>query len=249
MRKTSTAKLLLTAFGVFTAWPVLASAEQFQIRITNLSPNALSPVPFIAHDATFDLFNEGSPASAAVEAVAEAGNPSGVVAMAQGALGAGVADYAVAGAAPLMTGQSATVTLNTDPTRPWLSFVSMIGVSNDAFIGRAAGDGAIDLFPGGLPFKGTIIIAPAEVWDAGTEVNDELMTTVGALGGAGGVDENGVITRPHPGILGVGGPTGIPLSVNWTGGDVAMVEIVPEPATLALMAAGGLRLLRRRRAA
>lgn len=235
------------AATALAAWPAAAAAEQFQIRITNLSPNVLSPVPFIAHDGTFDLFDSGAPASSAIEAVAEAGDTTGVVNMAQAALGAGVADYAVAGAAPLMTGQSATVILNTTMARPLLSFASMMGISNDGFIGQTTGDGPINLFPGGTPFMGTLIVTPADVWDAGTEVNDELMTTVGALGGAGGVDENGVITRPHPGILGVGGPTGIPLSVNWTGGNVAMIEIVPEPTTLALLLAGGLCLRRRRR--
>lgn len=220
-----------------------AAGVEFQIKVTNLSPNVLSPVPFVTHDAGFDLFDEGAAASPAIEAVAETGNPSGVVAMAQAALGGSVTSYGVAGGAPLTSGQSAMVTLNTDMAHRWLSFASMMGVSNDGFIGYAAGDGAINLFPGGMPLKGTFIIMPANVWDAGTEVNDESATTVGALGGFGGIDEHGVITRPHPGILGIGD---IPLSFNWTGGDVAMIEIVPEPATLALLAVGGLWLRRRR---
>ena len=231
------------AVGVMGWCAGAATAAQFQITVTNLSPNVLSPVPFVAHDSGFDLFDEGAAASAAIEAVAEGGDPTGVVNMAQAALGGTVAGHAVAGAAPLMTGQSATVTLNAEMTHPWLSFVSMMGISNDAFIGHTTGDGAINLFPGGMPLMGTIIITPANVWDSGTEVNDESATTVGALGGSGGVDQFGVITRPHPGILGIGD---IPLGVNWTGGDVAMIHIVPEPTMLTLIAAGGL-LLRRRR--
>jgi hypothetical protein len=221
-----------------------ASAAQFQIKITNLSPNALSPAPFIAHDATFNLFDEGAPASAAIEAVAEAGNPAGVVSMAQAALGTSVADYAVAGAAPLTQNQSAMVTINTDMAHPWLSFASMMGISNDGFIGRATGDGAINLFPGGVPLNTTLIIMPSEVWDAGTEVNDELATTVGFLGGLGGVDEHGVITKPHPGILGIGD---LPTIYNWTGGSVASIQITPEPASLLSMLAIGGAFLRRRR--
>ncbi len=229
---------------VMAAWVPSSQAVQFQIRVTNISPNVLSPVPFITHDGGFDLFDAGAPASAAIEAVAESGDASGVVSMAQAGLGGAVTDYAVAGGGPLMTGDFAIVTLDTDMAHPWLSFASMMGISNDGFIGSTTGEGAINLFPGGMPFMGTITIAPADVWDAGTEVNDELATTVGALGGAGGVDENGVITRPHPGILGVGQ---IPSFRDWTGGDVATIEILPEPTALLLLAAGAMGLHRRRR--
>lgn len=221
-----------------------AAAVQFQITVTNLSPNVLSPMPLIAHDGGFDLFNEGAAASAAVEAVAEGGDTTGVINMAQAAMGGSVAAYGVAGAAPLGPGESAMITLDTDMMHPWLSFVSMMGISNDGFIGHTTGDGAIDLFPGGMPLMGAFIITPANVWDAGTEVNDESAATVGALGGMGGVDEFGVITRPHPGILGIGA---IPADRNWTSGNVAMLEIVPEPASFLMLAAGGL-LLRRKRA-
>lgn len=234
--------LAMLAFALIFAGS--AAAEQFQITITNISPNVLSPVPFVTHDAGFDLFDEGAMASAAVEAVAEAGDFTGVVNMAQAALGGSVTSYAVAGGAPLFSGESATVMLDTDMAHPWLSFVSMIGISNDGFIGHTTGDGAFNLFPGGMPLMGTFYISPANVWDAGTEVNDESAATVGALGGMGGVDEMGVITRPHPGILGVGQ---IPLERNWTGGDVAKIEIVPEPASLLLLAAGALTLRRRTR--
>lgn len=241
-QQTRTVVFSAVAFALIVAGP--AAAEQFQITITNISPNVLSPVPFVTHDAGFDLFDEGVAASAAVEAVAEAGDFSGVVGLAQAAMGTSVTAYGVAGAAPLMMGQSAMVTLDTDMAHPWLSFVSMMGISNDAFIGHTTGDGAFNLFPGGMPLMGTFFIAPADVWDAGTEVNDESAATVGALGGMGGVDQMGVITRPHPGILGIGD---IPIERNWTGGNVAMIEIVPEPASVLLLAAGALTLRRRTR--
>lgn len=219
-----------------------ASADMFQITIENLGPNVLTPAPFISHNAAFDLFSAGAPASASVEALAEDGMVAGVLADAAAA-GANVADVQVAGAAPIPPGGSAMIMLNADAAHPWLSFASMLAVSNDAFIGVATGDGAIDLYPGGSPFNGVIMLTHREVWDAGTEVNDELAINVPALGGAGSVDENGVIFAPHAGILGVGD---IPLSFNWVEGDVARITIVPEPATLSLLGLGLFALLRRR---
>jgi hypothetical protein len=217
-----------------------AQAEQFQITIQNISPNVLSPAFFGSHDATFNLFDEGAMASSAVEAVAEGGDTSLMVADAMAA--PGVLDYGVTGG-PLFTGESSTTTVMANMAHPWLSFASMMGVSNDGFIGGALGDGAIDLFPGGMPFSGVIVLTHLDVWDAGTEVNDESAMSVGALGGMGGIDENGVITKPHPGILGIGD---IPLSFNWVPGDVAQITITPEPASLALLAVG-LLLFRRGR--
>ena len=230
---------------IFGGWQE-APAETFTITVENVSPNVLSPVPFIAHDAGFPLFVSGDPASAAIENVAETGNPAGVVAMATAALGTTVSDFAVAGGAPLHNGESATVRLDTTVAHRGLSFASMMGVSNDGFIGRSASNGAIDLFPGGTPLSAVILIEPDEVWDAGTEVNDELATSVGALGAGplDGTPEGGVITVPHPGIV---GDWDIPASRDWTGGTVARITIVPEPATLGLLALGGLALLRRRR--
>ena len=230
---------------IFCGWTE-APAETFTITIENVSPNVLAPVPFIAHDGCFPLFVNGDPASSAIETLAETGSPAGVVDMATAAMGTTVSDFDVAGAGPMGPGESAMVMLDTTISHRWLSFASMIGISNDAFIGRSAANGAIDLFPGGVPLSTVILIEPAEVWDAGTEVNDELATSVGALGAGpeDGTPEGGVITVPHPGIV---GDWDIPASRDWTGGTVARITIVPEPATLGLAALGALALLRRRR--
>jgi hypothetical protein len=223
-----------------------AAAEQFEITIENLSPNVLTPAPFIAHDAGFDLFDSGSMVSAEVELLAEDGIPDGVVDLATGGLGDTVADFGVAGSMPIHPGESASVMIETDMAHPYLSFASMLAFSNDGFIGWAYGDGAKDLFPGGTPFMGVFMVTPDGVWDAGTEVNDELAGHVPALGAplGAGVDEHGVLMRPHGGILGVGD---IPIERNWTGGDVARITIVPEPASLALLGLGSLLLGMRRR--
>ena len=221
-------------------------AATFQITIENLSPNVLTPVPFITHDAGFDLFDAGAAASGDLELLAEDGMPTGVVASAIAATGTTVSDHAVASGAPIGPGGSAMVTLDTTAAHPWLSFASMLAFSNDAFIGAAASDGAIDLFPGGSPLSDVILIQPSEVWDAGTEINDELAANVPGLGAAvdAGTAEGGVIAASHPGIAGVGD---VLLSRDWLGGPVARITIVPEPATACLLALGAVTALLRRR--
>ena len=203
----------------------------------------LTPAPFITHSGAFDLFDAGGSASPELEELAEDGVFGGVEGLATAQLGGAVADVQVAfgpGPGPITPGQSAMVSVNADPAHPLLSFASMLAFSNDAFIGGAAGDGAIDLFPGGSPFSGVIMVMPGDVWDAGTEVNDELAANVPALGGAGGVPENGLITGNHPGILGTGD---IGLDKAWAGDPVARITIVPEPSSLILAAVGLLGVL------
>ena len=142
------------------------------------------------------------------------------------------------------------VTIEADPDHPWLSFASMAALSNDAFIGGAYEDGAINLFPGGSRFIGELVIQSEQVWDAGTEVNDELTASVPGLGAGieAGTPEGQVIKLGHYGIKGIGD---IPLSANWVGGPIAALTIVPEPSTLSMLAAIGsvglLALIRRRR--
>jgi hypothetical protein len=214
-----------------------ASAQSFKITITNLSPNVLSPTAFITHNAGFDLFNEGSSASPEVQLLAETGNNTGVLGLASHS--ASVLDYKAATGGILHQGSSGMALIDADPAHQLLTFMAMMGISNDGFIGGTTGDGAISLFSGNTPLGGTYIISPADVWDAGTEVNDELATSVGALGAGptDGVDENGIIHKPHPGILGIGD---IPISFNWTGGPVARINInpVPEPSTFLLLGFG-----------
>lgn len=77
------------------------------------------------------------------------------------------ADVQVAGGAPIPPGGLAMIMRNADAARPWLSFASMVAVSNDAFIGVATGDSAIDLCPGGRPFNGVIVAPHAGILGVG----------------------------------------------------------------------------------
>jgi hypothetical protein len=244
--------VVVVGVAVFAVLPV-ARAGMFEITIENTSPNLFTPVVFITHDSSFDLFDEGALASGNLERLAEDGRFAGVVAQANVALGTGVLDIQVgeaAGGGAIGPGASATVTVEADSAHPWLSFASMLAFSNDAFIGGAYGDGAIDLFAGGSPFVGLLTIQPGDVWDAGTEVNDELAASVPGLG-AGveeGTPEGQVITLGHPGIQGTGD---IDPRLNWTGGSLASITVAPEPSTLTMLAAIGsmglFALIRRKR--
>ncbi|MEN8258098.1 MAG: spondin domain-containing protein, partial [Thermodesulfobacteriota bacterium] len=214
-------------------------ATPFKITLTNLSNNVLTPAPFITHDASFDLFTAGTPASPEVEALAEGGDVTGVTALAALAVGTSVLDYAVTPGGPLTPGTSAYVMVEADTSYSMLSFMSMLAVSNDAFIGGAYGDGAISLFSGATPLAGSYMFFAMDVWDAGTEVNTELAAHVpGFFGGMGGLDENGNIFRPHLGILGIGDID--PAIWGWAEGAVARIDVepVPEPATMFLFGSG-----------
>jgi hypothetical protein len=173
-------------------------------------------------------------------AIAEEGDTGPMESLAMGA--AGVLGYGVG--AFILPGESTMVTVAADASHPYLSFAAMLPFTNDAFIGQAYMDDALDLFRFGSPTLYDYTLSYLNVWDAGSEVNTELMADVPGLGGSGSPDEGGVITRPHPGILGIGdiGP-----ELDFFGLDVAHITVVPEPGTAIFLAAGlPVALLRRR---
>jgi hypothetical protein len=205
-----------------------------------------------AANTSFDIFTHDTASSAAVELLAEEGNPSLLLNAAAAAQTAGnVSSFAaIHPGSPLMPGESTSVVLTADTAHRWFTYAMMLGVTNDAFIGSAIGTGdqQIDLFQGGVPLIADFHVPFLNVWDAGTEVNTELAAHITALGGTPGAGtvEGGVLRSPHNGILGVGQ---VPLSLDWYGRDVARIQItpVPEPATFAAVTFGLLALARRRK--
>ena len=234
MKKEYVISVIMAVFFL-AAFTTDVSAMVFKVEITNLSPNALSPTALVTHDSGYDLFDLGAPVSSGVEAIAETGNNS--IVLTDASLSGSVMDYQGAAGGPIFQDDSYTMFIEADLSHPILTYMSMVGVSNDAFIEGSTDDGAIYLFSGFSPLAGDYFIMPQDVWDAGTEVNDELAVSVGALGAGpmDGVIENDVITIDHQGILGVGD---IPLGFNWTDGPVAEIKVTPTPVPPALLLLG-----------
>ena len=205
----------------------LVGGGQIQVTFTNLqSPNGalLTPVFFATTNGSYDIFNSGSAASSNLERQAEDGTTGPQIAT---ALASGNVNEAIAtSGGPLAPGASRTVTLLADSLNQltqYLSYTSMVIPSNDAFI---ANDDATEIAifdDNGNVIRRTganaHIVLGDEVWDAGTEVNDEVPANTAALGQSvpnTGVTEGGVVHR-HPGLQGslsLGGVVGNVLTAH-----------------------------------
>ncbi|WP_221031241.1 spondin domain-containing protein [Actomonas aquatica] len=199
---------LRLAFGsLITASAALA--VQVSVTVRRTSPENgiwfVNPQLFV-HDGSFDLFDAGSAASAALESAAEDGNAS----LVQVEFGVEQPDgHSAVLAGPFAPGRSVTRIFDLDPSIPahrYFSYASMLIPSNDAFFGNDS-PMAYPLFDDeGNVMARSIPVWGAAVWDAGTEVNDELPATTAFLAQAApntGTTENGVVAL-HPGFMAAG---------------------------------------------
>jgi len=249
-----------------------AQAAPITLRITfeNLAPTngtLLTPLWFGLHDGSFDTFDSGVSAPMALERLAEDGNPAPLSAAfdagnAPGRLLDGVlTGPGVGPGSPPIFGPggiaSTEITYDFGPAPlAYFSYAAMVIPSNDAFVGNDNPLG-IPLFDLGGTFLGAdFIVYGTQVWDAGTEVNDELPVNTAALGQTvadTGVAEGGVVAL-HQGFL-VGGNilAAIPAGdFTQAGYQVARIRVenVPEPGVwwltgIGLLALGVQRLNRR----
>src|SRR6266404_3645150 len=192
-----------------------AKPTKFSVRIENIStPNgqtasdgtkwsfALSPGLWVLNDKKSGLFTEGKPASKGLESQAEDGDPSGLVGLlmmshhASSLHGVFNTPIGMMGPGPIRPGDSVEFGFTANPAMK-LSLTLMNGQSNDEFY--APDENGIALFDAkGAPFSGDIT-AKLILWDAGTEVNEEL--GIGPNQGPRqkgpntGPDEHGVVTR------------------------------------------------------
>ncbi|TGD75715.1 hypothetical protein E4634_02215 [Mangrovimicrobium sediminis] len=208
-------KKSLSILSLLSLCSLPAGAADIDIEITNLTHGSFfTPFLVAAHADNVSLFASGEPASASLQAMAEGGDISGLVADAEAVNATLVTDPAGGLLAP---GQAASTSLNTDdaPDNTRLSIVAMILPSNDGFMGLNSVE--IPSEPGRYMFS-------VNAYDAGTEGNDEILgggapgdpgfpapPPVMATSGTGGTgvaaDAEGFV-HIHRGVLGDADPSG-----------------------------------------
>ncbi|WP_286888065.1 spondin domain-containing protein [Pseudoalteromonas sp. ESRF-bin5] len=164
----------------------------FDVTVSNLTAGQpLSPIAIIAHTEG-TLWQIGSPASVALETMAEGGDNSQLLAL----------ENAIANASsegPVGPGVNTTITLTTDSLEALkLSLATMMVNTNDGFTGLSALD-VSSLAVGDSLIRTTV------AYDAGTEANTEAAGTIpGPADGGEGFnearDDVNFVAR-HPGVV------------------------------------------------
>ncbi|MEL6713067.1 MAG: spondin domain-containing protein, partial [Planctomycetota bacterium] len=212
--------------GAVTTPPI--QGTELRITAQNRAPSLgtlQTPVWFGLHNGTFDFVDVGSPSSPEFERLAEDGNVEPLGGLFSASSSGTVSGVIASPGGPLAPGATATVRLRVDPsasTNRYFSWASMVIPSNDAFVATDA-PMETELFDAGGSFVGAGFTFPAaRIYDAGTEVNDEIPANTAAFGQATpdtGTTEVANIAA-HPGFL-APGMGGILDDMNFAGADFA----------------------------
>ena len=206
--------LMSSVVALSLALPAAAMAQSnpsVVVTVENVQPSRglfLTPIWLGLHDGTFDSYDGGAAANVPlggneIEALAEDGNNGPITETFDLLTGGGPQSPGLAGpGGPLAPGDSASVTLNVDPSNDrYFSYASMLIPSNDFFVANG-NPLAHMIFNDNGNFVGEpFIVSGEEANDAGTEVNDEIATNVAFLAQAApntGETENGVVVAPAP---------------------------------------------------
>ena len=202
------AAAMLAQFAVATAThPRSTTPTKFKVRVENISsrdgqtasdgtrwPFALSPGLWVLNAKKAGLFTEGRAASKGLESQAEDGDPSGLVGLlmmghhASSMHGVFNTPLGMMGPGPIRPGDKYEFSFTASPGMR-LTMTMMNGQSNDEFY--APDEKGIALFDAkGIPVSGDITDKMI-LWDAGTEVNEEL-----GVGPNQGPRQKGVNTGP-----------------------------------------------------
>lgn len=189
----------LLATSVLSAGPALADSGRllkYKVTITNLTPGQpFAPIMVATHRPGIEFFEDGGAPSDELARLAEAGNGQ-PMAEKLAAL-PGVDEATVSKAGLTFPGHSTTVMISSQRAITHFSVGAMLGATNDAFF--AVKDVAI-------PWYSSKVTYMAPAYDAGSETNDELSSTVAGLGGEGyspGDDGEGFV-HIHSGVHGIG---------------------------------------------
>ena len=191
--------LVVTAARVDTVFA--AEEGMYRVRVTNLTnTQRFTPILAATHTRGARVFRAGTAAAPELRALAENGDTGPLTALLTG-LPAAVRE--VGSTSGLLTrGASVTFEISGGGGFDWLSLASMLIPTNDASVGLETT----------LPEAGETKVVYAYAYDAGTERNDELCSSIpgpsfsecgGPGGGAQVGNGEGVITV-HSGIHGVG---------------------------------------------
>lgn len=260
-------RILATALAAGALFTPVAHAMQVKVTITSLAPSQgveFTPVWVGFHDGGFDTYNLGEAASADLERLAEDGNAAPISAAfsAAGYTQQATLQGTAIGSPRFEPGDSTSFIFDLDGSNPnsrYISFLSMVLPSNDAFFGNGIPTGH-RIFNDDGSFDGEdFIVLGSVVRDAGTEVNDEIPANTARLGQASpntGVDQFGLVSA-HAGFIPGGNILTAFPNADFTqaGYQVARIQVsaVPEPETYAMLLAGlgliGFKTARNRRRA
>ena len=168
----------------------------YQITITNVTPGQpFAPIMAASHKSGMSFFEVGHAPSDELARLAESGNGKPLAAKLMAT--PGVSDAQVSTTGLTFPGKTTTMTIMAKSGMDRISIGSMLGVTNDAFF--AVRDVA-------LPKGRQVLSYSADAYDAGSEDNDELAATIGAIGGQGYSPDNfgeGFV-HIHNGVHGIG---------------------------------------------
>lgn len=192
-----------------TVFALSASAVQVAVTLRNAAPDKgiWAVNPWIAvHDGTFDTFDSGSAVNAALESAAEDGNGAMLRAWFTTSQPNGE-DAVIPG--PIAPGRTYTQIFDLDASNldhRYLSYFAMVIPSNDAFWAND-NPSAYPIFDGAGNFiPRSFKVYGSQIWDAGTEVNDEVGANTAFLAQAApntGTTEGGVAAI-HAGFMAAG---------------------------------------------
>jgi len=148
------------------------NAAVLDIKLVNLTHSiAFTPILVAAHDQQTSLFHLGEKATVALQKMAEGGNTADLKEIIKAASGESF-DLT---SAPTLAGATSSGSLNTH-ANTYLSLTAMMLPSNDGFVG-------LDSWK--IPTEAGTYTIMLNAYDAGTEVNDEIINGEGAPGVAG----------------------------------------------------------------
>lgn len=168
----------------------------YKVTVTNLTPGQpFAPIMAASHRAGMSFFAVGQPPSDELAMLAEAGNGKPMAAKLLAT--PGVSDAQVSTTGLTFPGKTTTMMITAKRGTENVSVGAMLGATNDAFFAIADMD---------LPKGRQTVTYMANAYDAGSEDNDELASTVAGAGGEGYSPTNfgeGFV-HIHNGIHGIG---------------------------------------------